>query len=97
MMVTIGMNYKVLPGKGEVFERAFKEVLEVMKKGAGHTESHLYTDVNEGDSYLIISEWSDKAAFDTFIKSEAFTRVTNWGKEMILAGRPKHQVYTSQS
>jgi heme-degrading monooxygenase HmoA len=94
-MVTVGMNYTVLPGKEAVFERAFEQVLAVMGEMPGHTESHLYRDVSSANSYLIVSEWSDKAQFDAFIKSEQFARVTNWGKEQILAGRPRHQVYTN--
>jgi heme-degrading monooxygenase HmoA len=93
-MVTIGMNYTVLPGKEDVFERAFRSVLDVMKAMPGHTESHLYKNIDSASSYLIISDWNDKTAFDSFIKSEQFAKVTNWGKEQILAGRPKHQVYT---
>lgn len=93
-MVTIGMNYQVLPGKEPVFERAFNQVLEAMKGMPGHTHSNLYRDVAANNSYLIMSDWNDKAAFDAFIKSEAFAKVTNWGKEQILAGRPKHQVFT---
>ena len=92
-MVTIGMNYEVLPGKEPVFERAFKQVLEVMGQSAGHTRSHLYKDVDKANSYLIISDWNDEAAFKTFVASEAFAKVTNWGKEQILAGRPRHQLY----
>jgi len=92
-MVTIGMNYTVLPGKEAVFERAFEQVLGVMKEMNGHTQSHLYRDVASAQIYLIVSEWSDKAQFDAFIKSEQFARVTNWGKEQILAGRPSHRVY----
>ena len=94
-MTTIGMNYVVLPGKEEVFERAFKGVLDVMKTIPGHAHSALYRDVDNGSSFLIISDWSDKGAFDGFIRSEQFAKVTNWGKENILAGRPKHTVYTS--
>ena len=94
-MVTIEMNYTVLAGREQVFERAFKQVLEAMKGMPGHTASHLYKNVDAERSYLILSEWNEKAAFDTFIKSEAFAKVTNWGKEQILAGRPAHTVYTS--
>ncbi len=92
-MITVGMNYKVLPGKGPVFERAFQQVLVAMSKGQGHSATQLYKDVNEDNSYLIVSDWSDEAAFQAFIKSEAFAKVTNWGKEQILAGRPQHKVY----
>lgn len=94
-MVTIGMNYVVLPGKEPVFERAFKSVLDVMKAMPGHSASHLYRDVDAEGAYLIVSDWNDKSAFDSFVKSEAFAKVTNWGKEQILAGRPRHQVYTA--
>ncbi len=94
-MVTIGMNYVVLPGKESVFEKAFLHVLTALKEAPGHTESHLYKDIEKLNSYLIVSDWSDKTAFDTFIRSEAFKKVTQWGKEQILADRPKHRVYTT--
>lgn len=94
-MVTVGMNYSVLAGKEEVFERAFQSVLNVMSEMPGHSESHLYKDVGAPNQYLIVSEWNDRSAFDSFIRSEQFAKVTNWGKEQILSGRPKHQVYTS--
>lgn len=93
-MITVGMNYNVLSGKEEVFERAFAQVIDALKAAPGHTESHLYRDVSAPSSYLIVSDWNDKVAFDSFIRSESFAKVTNWGKEQILAGRPKHQVYT---
>ena len=38
-MVTIGMNYKVLPGKEETFERACNGVIEAMAGIDGHQES----------------------------------------------------------
>lgn len=92
-MVTVGMNYKVLEGKGELFESVFNKVLGVMNEMKGHGESHLFKDVSDPGSYLIISEWSERSAFDAFIASERFKGVVNWGKEEVLAGRPKHEVY----
>ena len=92
-MITVGMNYKVLPGKEETFERAFNAVLGVMAEMEGHTESHLWRNANEAGSYLITSDWSDRAAFDAFIRSDRFRKVADWGSEQILAGRPKHEVY----
>lgn len=93
-MVTIGMNYRVLPGKNEVFEKAFANVLGAMQSMEGHDKSHLYRDVADDQSYLIVSDWSDKDAFQAFIRSDQFAKVTNWGKEQILAGRPEHHVYS---
>ena len=92
-MVTIGMNYKVLPGKEEVFEKARTGVIEAMNGIDGHEKSSLYKDVNDGQSYLIASEWGSEDAFNDFCRSDKFKQVTNWGKESILAGRPSHTVY----
>jgi heme-degrading monooxygenase HmoA len=94
-VVTIGMSYRVLPGKNEVFEKAFQSVLQVMRGTDGHSESHLYKDVADAQSYLIVSGWSSEDAFQGFIRSERFAKVVNWGKEQILAGRPVHTVYRS--
>lgn len=92
-MVTIGMNYKVIAGKEQAFVQMFNKVLEVMRGIEGHADSHLYSDVNDPCSFLIVSEWGRKQAFDDFLKSPKFATVVTWGKEQILAERPKHQVY----
>ena len=92
-MVTIGMNYKVIPGKGETFETAFNKVVKAMGGIEGHSNTHMFSDINDRQHYLIVSEWSSKPAFDSFIASDTFKSVTNWGKEKILSGRPKHEVY----
>jgi len=92
-MVTIGMNYKMIPGKEKIFEDAFIAVLKVMEEMEGHSKSFLYKDVSDAQSYLIVSEWSEEKAFDAFMASEKFKSVVNWGKLNILAGRPSHTVY----
>lgn len=94
-MVTVGMNYQIIPGKEQIFEDAFSNVIGVMEAGEGHGQTHLYKQVKDDSSYLIVSEWTDENAFNSFIKSDAFAKVTNWGKENILAGRPSHKVYPS--
>ncbi len=92
-MITVGMNYDVIEGKQDEFEKVFGKVLEIMGKMDGHSETHLYTEVGKANQYLIVSDWSDEAAFKAFIASEQFANVTDWGKEQILAGRPKHEIY----
>ena len=96
-MITVGMNYEVIEGKEEVFERAFRSVIEALNTAPGHTVSHLYKDIDSLRSYLIISEWDDQEAFQSFIQSDQFRRVANWGKEQILAGRPRHRIYNEES
>ena len=92
-MVTIGMNYRVLPGKEQTFEGAFNKVVELMKTMEGHTQTHMYRDINDPQSYLIVSEWSSEEAYNQFINSDKFAGVVDWGKEHILAGRPSHTMY----
>ena len=92
-MITVGMNYEILKGKETLFEKAFQNVLQVMQEIPEHQHSFLYKDVHSPNSYLILSEWSDRTAFDAFVRSERFARVVTWGKEQVLASRPRHQIY----
>lgn len=96
-MVTVGMNYEIIPGKEGEFEKVFGKVNEIMTSLPGHTESHLFKNVASPQSYLIISEWTDRASFEAFTSSEQFKNVANWGKEKILATRPKHEIYGDQA
>ena len=96
-MVTVGMNYHVLEGKGEIFETVFKKVIGIMSKLDGHVKTDLFSKTDDRNCYLIMSEWSDRAAFDGFIASEQFRSVANWGKEEVLAGRPSHEYYGSDA
>lgn len=94
-MITVGMNYHVIEGKQQDFESKFAAVIDALNAAPGHAKSTLWKDVADGASYLITSEWSDEDAFKSFIQSQAFRDVTNWGKEEILSGRPQHKVYKS--
>jgi heme-degrading monooxygenase HmoA len=96
-MITIGMNYRVLPGKEETFESTFRKVLGSMKDIEGHSFSKMFRDIDEPNHYVILSDWNDRSAFDSFISSDAFRRIANWGKEEILAGRPVHTYYDRSS
>ena len=92
-MITVGMNYKVIPGKDEEFTSMFAKVMQVMQGMEGHTTTHLFRDVYSEHDYLVVSEWTDEPAFNAFIASDRFKGVTNWGKTNVLAGRPKHEIY----
>ena len=92
-MITVGMNYRVIPGKQTDFETKFDSVLGALRSAPGHTQSNLYREVHDDCSYLITSEWSDEKAFTEFIHSQAFRDVTNWGKEQIWSDRPRHKIY----
>ena len=96
-MVTIGMNYFVIPGKEQIFEDACAKVIRTMEGIDGHDASELFKSVSAASpGYLIVSRWQSSQAFDDFIASDAFKKVTNWGKENILAARPRHTTYSEQ-
>jgi heme-degrading monooxygenase HmoA len=93
-MVTIGMNYSVRAGKEKIFEDACARVIATMRGIDGHSDSHLFREVAaDSRHYLIVSVWSSEQAFRDFVASDAFKKVTNWGAENILEGRPSHTVY----
>ena len=93
-MVTIGMNYRVREGKEQIFEAACQRVIETMRGIDGHSDSKLFREVGaDGRLFLIVSVWSSEQAFRDFVASDAFKKVTNWGAENILEGRPSHTVY----
>lgn len=92
-MVTIGMNYFVREGKEKVFEDACASVVEAMQGIDGHDESHIYSRVGGEPVYLIVSRWESEDAFQAFVASDQFKKVTSWGKENILTGPPRHTTY----
>lgn len=94
-MVTVGMNYAVVPGKEKNFEGAVNGVLEAMKQDTAHLKTNLYRSVTEESTYLIVSEWTSREAFLAFARSPLFTKVTTWSAEQILARRPSHTFYES--
>ncbi|HVY61248.1 MAG TPA: antibiotic biosynthesis monooxygenase [Planctomycetota bacterium] len=92
-MITVGMQYDVIPGKESAFEGGFKAVEDALKsEWKGHKLTRLFKDVFKPTSYMIYSEWETFEDFQKFMTSEAFRKAADWGKEEILAGRPKHQI-----
>ena len=92
-MTTVGMNYQIREDKETAFVKKFALVLEVVREMPGHVKTDLYRNVFEELSYLVVSEWETRDAFDSFIQSEPFRKVADWGAANILASRPKHEVY----
>ena len=93
-MVTIGMNYDVLPGKEELFEEKFRVVIESFSRDSGHRASRLYRDVDSPQSYLIHSDWESRDAFTAWTQSEAFAAGHRQGSLMgVLEGPPEIKLY----
>ena len=92
-MVTVGMFYDVNPGEGAAFRDKFVAVVTALQAARGHDSSYLYQRVDDPDSYAILSEWTDSAAFHDFIRSDTFHAVTAWGRAGVLRNPPRHKVY----
>ena len=92
-MVTVGMNYQVNPGREEEFEAVFQGVVKTLGEAPEHVLTTLYRSCSAEADYLILSEWSSRQAFERFTASGAFGRVTAWGMDGILRGRPSHEIY----
>jgi heme-degrading monooxygenase HmoA len=92
-MITVGMYYDVIEGKEKDFERKFDEVVGVLEAQLGHVQSLLFRQVRSPRSFAVLSEWDSRGAFQDFIRSDLFRRVTDWGAEQILESRPRHRVY----
>jgi heme-degrading monooxygenase HmoA len=88
------MTYEVLPGKEQVFEDACANVVKTMEGTPGHDHSEIFRSISaDSPSYLIVSRWENEDAFQGFVSSDAFRKVTSWGKENILRARPSHTTY----
>jgi heme-degrading monooxygenase HmoA len=90
------MDYDVRPGREAAFEGGYRGVAEALAGAPGHVRTRLYREVERPTSYLIYSEWSDREAFTRFLRSEAFARVTAWGRDEVLAGPPRHRILTPE-
>lgn len=97
VMITVGMNYQIIPGKDEDFTKVFSKVLQIMEGMDGHQETHLYRDVYSEHDYLIVSEWSDEDAFKEFMSSDQFRNVADWGSMNVLRGRPTHEIFGAEN
>jgi heme-degrading monooxygenase HmoA len=92
-MITIGMNYDVIPGRENQFVNAFEAIANVLSNAAGHETSTLYRENGQENRFLILSQWSDEQSFHSFITSASFRKVVDWGSAQILIGSPTHTVY----
>ncbi len=92
-MTTIGMHYDVVAGREKEFEKGFLDIIAFLKTFPGHVESRMYEDVAAVGSYVILSRWESREAFQRFMQSPEFAKVTEWGRTEMLRGRPQHKVY----
>ena len=92
-MITVGMTFKIVLGKEEQFEDAYKKILNVLNHAEGHSGSRLYRDSEDPSTFLLMSEWLDQRAFDICIDSKQYREAVDWNREQILAGKIHHRIF----
>lgn len=57
---------KVKAGRGDDFERAWRQIAEEVKKAPGNIRQALTRDPDDPDSFVVTSDWESREAFGTF-------------------------------
>ena len=86
-------NFKVASGKAEEFERTWRERQSYLEGVPGFVRFALLKAEAEGE-YISHSTWEDRAAFVSWVNSEAFVQGHRQGSlQGILEGPPEIKTY----
>jgi chlorite dismutase/heme-degrading monooxygenase HmoA len=86
---TMGMFYTVKPEYREEFQEQFAAVGDLLEDMAGHRETTLYANREDGNEMFIASQWDSKEDAMAFFRSDEFSETVEWGRD-VLADRPRH-------
>jgi 2-polyprenyl-6-methoxyphenol hydroxylase-like FAD-dependent oxidoreductase/heme-degrading monooxygenase HmoA len=70
------LRMKVLEGCEAAFERAWRDAARDISRVPGNVRQELVQDADDPRTFLIISDWTDRAAVDTFGRSNAREKLT---------------------
>jgi heme-degrading monooxygenase HmoA len=68
-MVRASLYMKVQPGRGDDFERAWRQIAEEVRKAPGNVRQALTRDPDDPDSFVVTSDWVDWDTFREFERS----------------------------
>ncbi len=91
-MLTVGLKCQIHAGKEKIFERKCHRLLRSVQDSPGHFCTQLYRSPFQKHTYLIISQWETREAFNTFVTSDQFHTASIWATATILAAQPRHIV-----
>jgi heme-degrading monooxygenase HmoA len=60
---------KVKDGRGDDFERVWRQIAEVVRTAPGNLRQALTRDPEDPDSFVITSDWTSRDAFGEFERS----------------------------
>jgi heme-degrading monooxygenase HmoA len=87
-------NFQVAAGKGEEFERVWRERQSYLEGVPGFIQFALLRGDNEGE-YISHSTWQDRESFIAWTQSEAFVQGHRQGGSLmgVLEGPPRIAMY----
>jgi heme-degrading monooxygenase HmoA len=68
-MVRASLFMKVKAGRGEDFERVWREIADEVRKAPGNVRQALTRDPEDPDSFVVTSDWDSRDAFQEFERS----------------------------
>jgi heme-degrading monooxygenase HmoA len=68
-MVRATLTMKVKEGRGDEFERAWREIAEEVRQAPGNIRQALCRDPADPDRFVVTSDWSSREAFSEFERS----------------------------
>lgn len=89
-------NFKVAPGKGEEFERIWRDRRSYLEDVPGFVQFLLLRGDGEGE-YISHSTWQDRDSFIAWTQSDAFVQGHRQGGSLmgVLQGPPQLATYES--
>ena len=68
-MVRATLQMKVKPGKAGEFEAAWHKIAEAVRQTPGNLRQTLLTDVDDPETFVVMSDWESRDAFTRFERS----------------------------
>lgn len=68
-MIRATLTMKVHPGREDEFEATWAAVADVTSRTAGNVRQTLLRAGDEASTFVIVSDWADRAAFEAFERS----------------------------
>lgn len=73
-MITVANRIFVAPDYADAFEERFRNRAKLVDGMPGFISNMVLRPVNEDDPYVVFTLWESRQHFETWIKSEEFTR-----------------------
>ena len=73
-MITVANRIYVNPEYADAFETAFRERAGLVDGMPGFLSNQVLRPVNEGDPYVVLTQWESRETFLNWVRSEAFQK-----------------------